>query len=143
MTAPFIDPRPPVQASTITIEAASNPNPRARFGLQSPYLEHVWSAVAGPTSILLLRRCALLWAEAHPADIDTTDLATSLGLGAGATRVRHTAKRLHEFRLATWHPTDDRLTVFLTVPPLTATQLGRVGGWTRAMHDQLLQGRDL
>ncbi len=114
MTAPFVDHRPVVSASTITIEAAANPNTRARFSLQSGYVEHVWSSVVGPTCTLMLRRCALLWAEAHPADVVVDDLARSLGLGSGASKVRHTAKRLHEFHLAAWHPGDDRLTVFLT-----------------------------
>lgn len=113
---------------------------RAGFPLDHPYLEHCWTGALGPTSVLLLRRCAWLWREATPAQVPLEDLAAQLGLGKGTARnspVWHTVERLVRFRFAAM-ASPGELHVYTEIPPVPARQLERMPAWCRAEHERLL-----
>lgn len=117
---------------------------QAGFPLDDPYLEHCWTPVIGPSSVLLLRRCAWLWREATPARITTEELARQLGLGRGTGRsssVWHTIERVASFRFAAM-PTPGELHVYTEVPPVSPHQLEHLPGWCQDEHERLL-GRHL
>ena len=113
---------------------------QAGFPLDHPYLEHCWTPVLGPSSVLLLRRCAWLWREATPFRIPTEELAGQLGLGRGRGRsspVWHTMERVVRFRFAAL-ASPGELHVYTEVPPVSARQLEGLPGWCRAEHERLL-----
>ncbi len=113
---------------------------QAGFPLDHPYLEHCWTPVVGPSSVLLLRRCTWLWREAAPAQIPVEDLAGQLGLGRGSGRnspIRHTLERVVRFRFATM-ASPGELQVYTEVPPLPERQLERLPSWCRREHERLL-----
>jgi hypothetical protein len=113
---------------------------RAGFPLDHPYLEHCWTPLIGPSSVLLLRRCAWLWREAAPARIPTEELAGQLGLGKGTGRnspVWHTVERIVRFRFAAM-ASPGELHVYTEVPPVAARQLERLPAWCRNEHERLL-----
>src|SRR3712207_5925681 len=73
------------------------------FPLDHPYVEHCWTPVLGPSSTLLLRRCAWLWRDSEPASVRLEELAGQLGLGKGVGRsspIWHTVERVVRFRFA-------------------------------------------
>lgn len=110
------------------------------FPLDHPYLEHCWTPVLGPSSVLLLRRCPWLWREATPARVPADELAAQLGLGRGTGRnspVRHTIERLVRFRFAAT-PEPGELHIYTEVPPVPTRQLERLPGWCRDEHQRLL-----
>lgn len=127
------------------IELHAVPHPvapvrQAGFALDHPYLEQCWSPVIGPTSTLLLRRCAWLWQEAEPARIATAELAAQLGLGKGtgsSSPLWHTVERIVRFRFATMD-TPGQLEIFTEVPPVMERHLDRLPPWCRRQHDRLL-----
>lgn len=128
----------------LTFSPVNHPDPKVRrvgFELTDPYVEQCWSAVVGPSSTLLLRRMPVLWTERVPAEIPTTELSRSIGLGRGAgpsSRLAAILKRLEQFRLVRRAGVpDDHFEVFVEVPPLTRGQLVRVPEWTRASHERL------
>ncbi len=118
----------------------SAPVRQAGFPLDHPYLEHCWTPVVGPSSVLLLRRCTWLWREATPAQIAVEDLAGQLGLGRGSGRnspIRHTLERVVRFRFAAMAAPGE-LEVYTEVPPLPERQLERLPSWCRREHERLL-----
>ncbi len=118
----------------------SAPVRQAGFPLDHPYLEHCWTPVIGPSSVLLLRRCPWLWREAAPARIPTEDLARQLGLGTGTGRsspVWHTIQRVVRFRFAAMAAPGE-LRVYTEVPPVLSRQLDRLPSWCRQEHERLL-----
>jgi hypothetical protein len=128
----------------LTFSPANHPHPKVRrvgFELTDPYVEHCWAAVVGPSSTLLLRRMPVLWAERVPAEIPTTELSRSIGLGRGtghSSRLTGILRRLEQFKLVRRAGvSDDQFEMFVEVPPLTRGQLVRVPEWTRATHERL------
>ena len=118
----------------------SAPVRQAGFPLDHPYLEHCWTPVIGPSSVLLLRRCPWLWREAAPAQIRTEDLARQLGLGTGTGRnspMWHTIERVIRFRFAAM-ATPGEVRVYTEVPPVPTRQLDRLPSWCRQEHERLL-----
>jgi hypothetical protein len=120
-----------------------HPNPKVRrvgFTLDDPYVEQVWTAVIGPSALLVLRRLPVLWREREPALVDLRELGQSLGLGpslARSGRTRQTIERLVAFEMAHWLPGNE-LGMRTEVAPLSGRQLARVPEWTRQVHDRLL-----
>ena len=109
------------------------------FPLDHPYVEHCWTPVIGPSSVLLLRRCSWLWRDAAPASVSTEELAGQLGLARGTGRnspIWHTVERIVRFRFAAM-PSPGELHVYTEVSPLPARQLERLPGWCRDEHERL------
>lgn len=125
----------------LVLNPANHPDPRVRrvgFDLSDPYVEQCWSAVVGPSAVLLLRRAPALWTVEVPAEVEPSAFSRSLGLGSGVganSRLASTMERLTRFGLA--RHTDDGLDVFLEVPPLSPHQLDRLPAWTQATHERL------
>lgn len=123
----------------LTIEPALHPKPAIRevgFDLDHPYVEQCWSAVLGPTSVLLLRRVSLLWKDAVPANVRVGEFAASLGLTGPtgpSSRFWQTVRRLAEFGLLT-PAGGGTIDVFTSVAPLTERQLARLPQWTVQTH---------
>lgn len=120
---------------------------RVGFPLDHPYVERVYASVLGPSSVLLLRRAAELFAE-HPGGtkVDVVDLSRSLGLGVRADAddvgrnapLRRTMDRLVHFRMAAWRG-DDRLAVSPKVPAVERSRLGRLPESALSDHQRLLK----
>ena len=120
---------------------------RVGFPLDHPYVERVYCSVLGPSSVLLLRRAAELFAE-HPAGmrLDIVDLSRSLGLGVRPDAVdvgrssplRRTMDRLVHFRMAAWRG-DDRLAISPKVPAVERGRLGRLPESVLSDHHRLLK----
>lgn len=127
----------------IDLHAVPHPTPtvrRAGFPLDHPYLEQCWTPIIGPSSVLLLRRCAWLWREGEPAHVTLAELASQLGLGKGTGRsspVWHTLERVDRFRFASFVAPGE-MHVFTEVPPVPARQLERLPRWCRNQHEHLL-----
>ncbi len=127
----------------VDLHAVPHPSAQVRqagFALDHPYLEHCWTPLIGPSSVLLLRRCPWLWREATPARIPAEDLARQLGLGSGTARnspVWHTIERVVRFRFAAMAAPGE-LQVYTEVPPVAARQLDRLPSWCRREHERLL-----
>jgi hypothetical protein len=128
------------------LELAATPHPdphvrQAGFSLTAPYVEQCWSAVAGPSTVLLLRRLPLLWAKQEPLRLHAAELGSMLGLGPGTnpnSRLARTLDRAVRFKLATWDEPGAALSVYTEVAPLTPRQLERSPDWTRRAHEHLL-----
>ena len=131
----------------LTFTPVDHPDPRVQqvgFDLTDPYLEQCWSAVVGPSSVLLLRRVATLWIDRVPAEIAAGELAQSLGLGNGAgssSRFAATLDRVVRFGLARTGPDSASIDVHRQVAPLSPRQLDRLAPWTRQTHDRLFGER--
>ena len=113
---------------------------QAGFPLDHAYLEQCWTPVIGPSSVLLLRRCAWLWRDATPARVAAEDLAAQLGLGHGTGRhspVWRTVELVARFRFATM-ASPGELHVYTEVPPVPDRQLDRLPAWCRKQHERLL-----
>lgn len=113
---------------------------RAGFPLDHPYLEQCWTPVLGPSSVLLLRRMSLLWRDATPALLSTSELGAQLGLGRGTGRhspANRTVDRIVRFGFASWS-SPSSLDVFTEIPPVPAKQLDRLPQWCVERHDSLL-----
>lgn len=113
---------------------------RVGFDVTDPYVEQCWSSVVGPSSTLLLRRLPVLWVARVPAEIGTSELSQSLGLGGGVgehSRLVNTLQRLVRFGLATPAVAGAGLDVYRQVAPLTPRQLARLPEWTRDAHERL------
>lgn len=130
----------------LSFTPVDHPDPRVQrvgFDLTDPYVEQCWSAVVGPSSVLLLRRLPALWVARVPAEIEAGELSQSLGLGPGAGdngRFASTLQRLVRFRLAIPATDGAGLDVYRQVAPLAPRQLARVPAWTRDAHERLLDG---
>lgn len=120
-----------------------HPRPTIRdvgFDLEHRYLEQCWSAVIGPSALLLLRRLPTLWVTEIPAEIDSAEMARSLGLRHTTSQhgsLQRTMERLCRFGLA--RPSQDRpgLDVYRQIPILSPRELARVPQWTRNAHTRL------
>lgn len=131
----------------LTIHAVPHRNPQVqRVGvpLDHPYVEQCWAPILGPSSVLVLRRVAVLWEHADPAEVPISELARSIGLGKGTgpnSPIRHTLDRLerHGF-LRRGH--DGLVTVATTVGPVSERQMDRLPEWSRQRHE-VLWGRHL
>ena len=113
---------------------------QAGFPLDHPYLEQCWTPVLGPTSVLLLRRCNALWADATPARVPVAQLSGQLGLGRGTAPSSHiwrTVRRLVDNGFAL-DAAPGELHVYTEVPPVPARLLARTPAWCRQAHDRLL-----
>lgn len=128
----------------LTFAPVNHPNPQVRrvgFDLSDTYVEQCWSAVVGPSAVVLLRRMPELWRHEVPARIRADELSRSIGLGASTapnSRLCATTDRMVKFGLARRGTQRDHLDVYLEVAPLHANQLERLPEWTRATHDRLL-----
>ena len=128
---------------TLSFTPVDHPDERVQrigFDLTDPYVEHCWSSVLGPTSILLLRRMPALWDTGTPAEIGASELSRSLGLRGGTGDnglLMRSVDRLVHYRLARPATTGVGLEVFHRVAPLTARQLDRSSAWTRDTHQRL------
>ncbi len=113
---------------------------RVGFDLTHPYVEQCWSAVAGPSSTLFLRRMPTLWREQVPAVVEASDLSRSLGLGVNVgdnSRFANMLGRLVQFRLGRLDPDGAGFDVYRQVGPLSPRQLDRVPRWTRDAHERI------
>src|SRR4051812_19296621 len=118
----------------------ATPVRQAGFPLDHPYLEQCWTPVIGPSSTILLRRCAWLWRDGEPARVPLEELAGQLGLGKGVARnspIWHTLERVVQFRFASM-PSPGELQVYTEVAPVAERQLERLPSWCRTQHDRLL-----
>jgi hypothetical protein len=116
----------------------SAPVRRLGFPLDHPYLEQVWTPIIGPSSVLLLRRCAWLWRDAMPAQVRTEELAAQLGLGKGTGRsspIWHTVERVVRFGFAAT-PEPAEIQIYTEVPPVR--RLERLPRWSLEQHERLL-----
>ena len=126
----------------LTLAPVNHPNRQVRrvgFDLSDTYVEQCWSAVVGPSAVVLLRRMPELWRHEIPARIPASELSRSIGLGAGTganSRLMATMERLAKFGLARQGADPDRLDVYLEVAPPPAGQRHRVPDWTRTTHEQ-------
>lgn len=125
----------------LRLQPCEPPPERPGFPLSHPYVEHVYAGVIGPTSVLVLRRAALLF-EAFPdgLDLDAAEFAHSLGVGhtdgAHSPLVR-TLSRLDRYGIATWDSNSSRLTVPLEVRPVNDRLLRKLPESSRALHYSL------
>lgn len=129
--------------STLSFTPVDHPRTQIRnvsFDLEHPYVEQCWSAVIGPSSVLLLRRLPALWSAEVPAVVDAAESARSLGLGSSTSPTSHlhnTLGRLTYFRLAERSPDGSGLDVYCQVPALSPRQLAQVPWMTREAHERI------
>lgn len=109
---------------------------QAGFPIDHPYLERCWTSVIGPSSVLLLRRAALLLREAPEPAVSMADLATTLGIG-GQRSIHRTLERVVGYRFAMWAAPGE-LDVFTTIPPIGNRHLDRGPASLRRDHERLL-----
>ena len=135
-------------SATVEISPLFDPTlDRVGFPLEHPYVERVYCSVLGPSSVLLLRRAAELFAD-HPAGVrvDLVDLSRSLGLGVRPeaddvgrnSPLRRTMERLVHFRMASWRD-EDRLGIHPKVPALERHRLARLPETVLASHHRLVK----
>lgn len=130
--------------NTLSFTPVDHPRGRIRnvgFDLEHPDVERCWSAVIGPSSVLLLRRLPALWSAEVPAVVDAAEFARSLGLGSGTSptgRLHNTLGRLTYFGLAERPPDGSGLDVYCQVPVLSPSQLAQVPWMTRDAHERIL-----
>ena len=115
---------------------------RHGFPPDSPYVEHCWLPLIGPSATWAYRRLAFLVMAGGPIELDTVEFSLALGLGSGLGRqapVCRTVGRLVMFGLAEWR--DDELFVRRAVAPLTMHRLSRLPGPAQGVHDLLMAAR--
>jgi hypothetical protein len=104
---------------------------------RSPYVEHFWLGVLGPSTTLLLRRLAARFdTDPDGFELDLSETAGALGLSATSGRhspFARTLQRCVQFGLA--QPHSRGLSVRRKIPPLSQRQLGRLPAGVREMHD--------
>jgi hypothetical protein len=103
---------------------------------RSPYVEHFWLGILGPSTTWLLRRMAERF-DAHPDGFELDLHETAGALGLSATSGRHspfarTLQRCVQFGLA--QPHSRGLTVRRKLPPLSVRQLGRLPAGVQEAH---------
>ena len=126
----------------LSLEPISPLSEGTGFPLKHPYVEHVYASVVGPSSILVLRRAALLF-EAFPEglQVDPAEFASSLGLGhrgGDNSALIRTLARLDRFSLASWDPGSATLRIPTQLSPVPDRWLRRLPESTRAVHLSLV-----
>ncbi|HVX18376.1 MAG TPA: hypothetical protein VHA73_10125 [Acidimicrobiales bacterium] len=111
------------------------------YGPRSMYVEVCWLPTLGPSSTWLYRRLGS-WAEFNPdgVQVDTADLAASLGLGQGLGRhslLSRTVDRLIRFEAARWAGSDLQVRTALGALPLKLA--GRLSPTALSFHEQMLR----
>jgi hypothetical protein len=107
---------------------------------RSPYVEHFWLGVLGPSTTWLLRRFATGFDSCPDGyELDLTETAAALGLAT--TGGRHNPfgralRRCVQFGMA--QPNPHGLSVRRLLPPLSARQVARLPGRLRAVHGEWL-----
>jgi hypothetical protein len=105
---------------------------------RSPYVEHFWLGILGPSTTLLMRRLAAAFDSCPDGfELDLAETAGALGLSATAGRhspFARTLQRCVQFGLA--QPHRRGLAVRRKLPPLSQRQLGRLPAGVRDAHDQ-------
>lgn len=108
----------------------------------APYVEAVWLGVLGPSATWAWQRLARIASTRPGATIDSTDLATSLGLGdnLGAnSAISRTLGRLVAFDAAQRGP--DIIAVRVALPDLPARRTVRLSPSARLAHQRLSHSR--
>lgn len=107
------------------------------FGPSSPYVEHCWLPVLGPTATWLYRRLGSLVVEkVDGGQVDLVDLAQALGLGRGLGRhspLVHSLDRLRRFGVI--QVGGETLLVRRALALLPVTQARRLPPSARQWHD--------
>jgi hypothetical protein len=101
----------------------------------SPYVEAVWLGALGPSTTLCWQRLARLAAARPGAEIDTVDLAVSLGLGESLGRnapISRTLGRMVAFGTA--QRSGDILAVRRALPDMPERMTGRLSYTARVAH---------
>jgi len=125
---------------TITFHRHSPAGPGPWFDARSVYVERVWTAALGPSSILLLRAAATILDAGEPLSLDGEDVAGSLGLGHHGGRrssLCHTLERLQLFGLAGLNDPD--VTVQTVLSPMSARRLAQTPSSVQQAHHSLLR----
>ena len=127
--------------SHLWLQPGAAPPDQPGFPLSHPYVEHVYAGVIGPTSVVVLRRAALLF-EAFPEgiDLDIAEFAHSLGLGhadGAHSPLARTLARLDRFGIARWDPEASTLTVPVEMQPVTDRWLYKLPESSRSLHHSL------
>ncbi len=105
---------------------------------RSPYVEHFWLGILGPSTTWLLRRMAAAFdTEPDGFELDLHETAGALGLSA--TNGRHspfarTLQRSVQFGLA--QPHRRGLSVRRMLPPLSHRQLARLPAGVQSLHQR-------
>jgi hypothetical protein len=105
---------------------------------RSPYVEHFWLGILGPSTTWLLRRMAAAFdTEPDGFELDLQETAGALGLSA--TNGRHspfarTLQRSVQFGLA--QPHSRGLSVRRKLPPLSHRQLARLPAGVQSLHQR-------
>jgi hypothetical protein len=105
---------------------------------RSPYVEHFWLGILGPSTTWLLRRLAAAF-DVNPDGFELDLPETAGALGLSATSGRHspfarTLQRCVQFGLA--QPHSRGLAVRRKLPPLSQRQLGRLPTGVQEAHAQ-------
>jgi hypothetical protein len=103
---------------------------------RSPYVEHFWLGILGPSTTWLLRRVAATFDQCPDGfELDLHETAGALGLSATAGRHSPFARALQrcvQFGLA--QPHSRGLAVRRKLPPLSQRQLGRLPAGVQDSH---------
>jgi hypothetical protein len=118
----------------ITVVAWRPEMPGPHFGIRSDYVEQCWTALLGPTSVLLLRTLEPLGSD-RPTTVALPELAARIGVGT--TVARRTLLRLKGFG-ALKILDDGAVALRVTLPALHDGQLRRVPAVLRALHERYL-----
>jgi hypothetical protein len=108
---------------------------------RSPYVEHFWLGILGPSTTWLLRRIAAAFDTAPDGfELDLHETAGALGLSA--TNGRHspfarTLQRAVQFGLA--QPHSRGLSVRRKLPPLSHRQLARLPAGVQSLHQRWVE----
>lgn len=108
----------------------------------APYVEAVWLGVLGPSATWAWTRLARIAATRPGVTIDSTDLATSLGIGKslGAnSAISRTLGRLVAFDAA--QRGADIIAVRTALPDLPALRTARLSSSARLAHERLAHSR--
>jgi hypothetical protein len=118
----------------ITVVAWRPEMPGPHFGIRSDYVEQCWTALLGPTSVLLLRTLEPLVSD-RPTTVALPELAARIGVGT--TVARRTLLRLKGFG-ALKILDDGTVALRVTLPALHDAQLRRVPAALRALHERYI-----
>lgn len=110
---------PAVRHLPATLMVRSVPGDGTGYDARSDYVELFWLPTLGPTPTWLLRRLrALTEGYAGEIDVDTAELAASIGIPGPAKKLRHALDRLAAFNLGWWE-TDGSFAAVRRVPALS------------------------